>query len=696
MKRIQCLPELLAPAGDRSALIAAILGGADAIYVGGRRFGARAYAKNFDENELAEAVVLCHLFGVRLYVTVNTLVHDKELADAVEYAKKLHGMGVDAVIIADLGLAAALRREVPDLELHASTQMGIHNSRGADTAYALGCSRVVLARECSARDIKEITEKSRPEIEVFVHGALCVCHSGQCLFSSMVGGRSGNRGECAQPCRLPYNNGKYVLSLKDLSLADHINELIDSGVASLKIEGRMKSASYVYEVTRTYRKLLDEHRGANAVEREHLAAIFSRGGFTDGYFNGKVQGRMTGIRSEADKEATRALDAFDANLPRVALRATASFLKDEPARLSFSCHVTSRWDGIRAEISASVLGDIPAVAENAPLEVKSLGARLAKLGATPFSLSLSDADISLSPSLNLSPGKINELRRTATDALLKKLAVPLDDIIAAKREEVPDAISPVGASIRKPTGITAQFMQPEAYREIKAKMPNALSDIDICYLPLFSLEASDVADGVGAYLPPVIMESEWGEVRDRLATVAAWGVKYALVSNISEISLVRECGLTPVADFRLNVTNKNTYALYASMGCSDISLSPELTVPQARDIGGRVITLGRIPLMITERCFIKDNFGCDKCGKAAITDRMGQRFPMLREWKHRNVIMNSQPTYMGDKKNELLSASLSGHHFILSSESGEEAARLIGSYRGGEKLNTPHRRIGRR
>jgi putative protease len=516
-----------------------------------------------------------------------------------------------------------------------------------------------------------------------------------------VGGRSGNRGECAQPCRLPYNNGKYVLSLKDLSLADHINELIDSGVASLKIEGRMKSASYVYEVTRTYRKLLDEHRGANAVEREHLAAIFSRGGFTDGYFNGKVQGRMTGIRSEADKEATRALDAFDETLPRIPLRAVASFLKDEPSRLSLAFSVTSRWDGTRAEISASVLGDIPAVAENAPLEVKSLGARLAKLGATPFCLSPIDAQISLSPALNLSPGKINELRRAATDALIKRLSVPLDDIIKVNSSVGSDASQIEAADAcevtkHKPRGITAQFMRSDVYRELRAKAPNALLGIDVCYLPLFSIEEADVTDGIGVFVPPVIMEGEWSEVRDRLATVAAWGVKYALVSNISEISLVRECGMTPVADFRLNVTNKNTYALYASMGCSDIILSPELTVPQARDIGGRVITLGRIPLMITERCFIKDNFGCDKCGKAAITDRMGQRFPMLREWKHRNVIMNSQPTYMGDKKNELLSASLSGHHFILSSESGEEAARLIGSYRGGEKLNTPHRRIGRR
>ena len=249
MFRKNTLPELLSPAGDIDCLYAAVAAGADAVYVGGKRFGARAFAKNFDILELALAVEYCHLHGVKLYVTVNTLIEDKEMAEAVAYGAELYRIGVDALIVADVGLIRALRRYVPDLELHASTQLSAHSTSGVEASASLGVSRAVVARELSLTDIKSVVESSSLEIEVFLHGALCVCHSGQCLFSSIVGGRSGNRGECAQPCRLPYNGGKYPLSLKDLALCDHIPALIESGVASLKIEGRMKSPDYVYTVT---------------------------------------------------------------------------------------------------------------------------------------------------------------------------------------------------------------------------------------------------------------------------------------------------------------------------------------------------------------------------------------------------------------------------------------------------------------
>ncbi|MBO5945442.1 MAG: U32 family peptidase, partial [Clostridia bacterium] len=208
----------------------------------------------------------CHLHGVRIYVTVNTLVNDLELEALSDYAAYLYKIGIDAVICADLGAIREIRRRVPDLEIHASTQMSVHNVSGAKAAYELGCTRVVPARELSLENIKTMVENTPTEIEIFLHGALCVCHSGQCLFSSLVGGRSGNRGECAQPCRLPYNGGKYPLSLKDLSLAEHIPAIIESGVSSLKIEGRMKSPEYVYAVTKIYRTLLDEGRAATLGE----------------------------------------------------------------------------------------------------------------------------------------------------------------------------------------------------------------------------------------------------------------------------------------------------------------------------------------------------------------------------------------------------------------------------------------------
>ena len=225
MRRKSKLPELLAPAGDFEALLAAVSAGADAVYLGGRAFGARAYAKNFDLDEIERAVEYCHLYGVKLYVTVNTLVFDKEMRELSDYAAKLWEVGVDALIITDLGAIREIKRRVPNMELHASTQMSVHSADGARMAAALGCSRVVLARELSYENIRAATEGSPIETEVFLHGALCVCHSGQCLFSSLVGGRSGNRGECAQPCKRPFGDG-YPLSLSDLSLASHIEELI--------------------------------------------------------------------------------------------------------------------------------------------------------------------------------------------------------------------------------------------------------------------------------------------------------------------------------------------------------------------------------------------------------------------------------------------------------------------------------------
>ena len=334
MKRKDRLPELLAPAGDRECLIAAVNGGADAVYVGGKAFGLRAFAKNFDTEDLIFAVRYCHLHGVKLYVTVNTLVYDREMKELSDYVHLLWRIGVDAVITADMGVIREIKRRVPKLEIHASTQLAVHNTAGVNEAFALGCKRVVVARELSLENIRAAVDNSEAEIEVFLHGALCVCHSGQCLMSSMVGGRSGNRGECAQPCRLPYNNSKYVLSLKDLSLASHVRELCESGVASLKIEGRMKSPEYVYHVTKIYRGLLDEQRDANKEEKKKLADVFSRGGFTDGYFIGKKDMPMTGIRTDTDKNASRSVQPADTELKRARVRAVVKIVLGEESEMT--------------------------------------------------------------------------------------------------------------------------------------------------------------------------------------------------------------------------------------------------------------------------------------------------------------------------------------------------------------------------
>ncbi|MBO7293160.1 MAG: U32 family peptidase, partial [Clostridia bacterium] len=285
MRRKTPLPELLAPAGSPEALYAAISAGADAVYLGGRH-SARAFAKNFDEEALRDAVAYAHLRGVKIYLALNTLLFDRELPEVLSYADRVAALGIDAAIVADRGLMRLLRRHLPELPLHASTQAFIHNTATADYYASLGVTRVVAARELSGAALREMIDCATAEVEVFLHGALCVSHSGQCLFSSLVGGRSGNRGECAQPCRLPYGGG-YPLSLSDLSLARHIPELVASGVSSLKIEGRMKSPSYVAGVTGIYRRLLDEGRAPTAAEEEELLRLFSRSGFTDKYYTGR-------------------------------------------------------------------------------------------------------------------------------------------------------------------------------------------------------------------------------------------------------------------------------------------------------------------------------------------------------------------------------------------------------------------------
>ena len=675
MFRKSTLPELLAPAGDMSCLYAAVRGGADAIYVGGKRFGARAFAKNFEIEELASAVEYCHLHGVKLYVTLNTLIEDREMADAVGYAAELYRIGVDALIIADLGAIAAIRRYVPNLELHASTQMSVHSSLGANAAAELGVSRVVVARELSLEEMKSVVGSSKTEIEVFLHGALCVCHSGQCLFSSMVGGRSGNRGECAQPCRLPYNGGKYPLSLKDLSLADHIPALIESGVASLKIEGRMKAPDYVYAVTSIYRKLLDEGRAANAEERETLRRAFSRSGFTDGYFVGKTEKGMTGIRSETDKQQALHVctDMFQPMRRRVYAKVTMRL--GEPAEMTI-------FDDKK---SVTVYGISPNLAENSPLTHESVKARLCKMGNTHLSLSPEDIDLSLDEGINLPPSAINALRRDAAEKF-----------VSQRREIINQEYTPPKngfKNIKKFT--TAQFFDEKSYLDAIKCNENAISSIDISFIPMDSSEKA-LSLSRGVYLPPVIFDGELDEVKELLEKAKNSGIMYALVSNIGQIELAKAYGLTPVGDFRLNITNVESRIAYEKMGASHLILSPELTLPKARDIGGALITYGRIPLMITERCFISENFGCKSCNNATLTDRLGEKFPMRREFRHRNVIFNSIPTYMGDRVGELKSHRIESNHLIFSNESGREIIGVLEAIKNSAPLPNKVRRVGRR
>ncbi len=666
------LPELLCPAGSPEALDAAIEGGADAVYLGGAVFNARMNAHNFGGDALRSAVLRAHAYGVKVYLTLNTMLTDRELPTAVAFAAEAASIGVDALIVADLGLAAAIHAALPELELHASTQMSGHNSHAARELQRFGFSRMVVAREISEKDLFQTVKESPIEIEMFVHGALCVSHSGQCLFSSLVGGRSGNRGECAQPCRLPYartgsKKATYPLSLKDLSLAAHVPAIIESGVASLKIEGRMKSPEYVRNTTRIWRRLLDERRAATGEELRELADAFSRGGFTDGYFCGAIDRRMLGVRSEGDKELSRTLEPFTGITRKIGLHFSFAMHKNAPMTLALS-------DGSR---TVTAVGETAQEAINAPLSRETVTRNLSKLGGTPYAVASIATD--MEDGLMVPISQLNALRRAAIE-LWESAYAPQGTTRA--RPYVPQ-VSPDKRAFAR----VARFYSP-------AQVTPASRDyFDRIYLPLG--KETDVCDGV--ILPPVIFESDLSRIAEMLRAAYEKGIREAMIGNIGHLRLVTDTGMTPVGDFRLNIANNASVSAWEALGVDNLLLSPELTLPQARDIGGNtaLIVYGRIPLMTLEKCISRDISDCNACNtnRIMLEDRKGVSFPVLREWEHRNVICNSLPTCMSDRADALLRAGITAQHFLFTIESPDEVDAVIDAFRRGASIPGQVRRI---
>lgn len=679
-------PEILSPAGSPEAFFAALGAGADAIYVGCPSFNARINAKNFDRASLTEAIRYAHALGTKVYVTLNTLLLDREIKDFLAEAKFCYRAGVDAAIVADLGAAKLIKKHIPNMPIHASTQLSGHNSICAKELEKLGFERMVCAREISKESLKRLIDESPIEIEAFVHGALCVSHSGQCLFSSMVGARSGNRGLCAQPCRLPYKvqgaKGEvYPLSLKDLSLARHVRELIDMGVASFKIEGRMKSPEYVGGVTSVFRRLVDENRGATDDEMRYLAELFSRGGeFTDGYYSKNINSSMLGIRTDKEKNASRELYSTSSSEKRKAkIDMSAKFVLGEPISLEITL----------GKKRARSVGQSPEKAINAPLSRENVIKNLTKLGNTPFELG--NLDIELDEGVIVPVSAINKLRRDAVEAILATgdPDFKLVGEYVAKKNSYPRP-----KEIKK----VARFISEDQISE------SAVKYFDILYLPLEKIALNpDISDTVpveklGAILPPVIFDTEADEVRAMLKMAKNVGVSHLLVGNIGHLSFAREFCMIPHGDFRLNVMNSESYDGIISLGFEDVILSPELTVAQIRDISAQksAIVYGRIPLMTLEKCVAKEISSCKSCMENSVflTDRTGARFGVVREWKHRSVIYNSVPTYVADTQSELFGAGVGEWVFIFSDEGKKEVDLVISAYKNKSRANFAVRRIG--
>ena len=673
--------ELLSPAGSPEAVIAAVQNGADAIYMGLGNFNARRGAKNFTDEEFERSMRYCRIRGCKVYVTLNTLVNDREIAQAVESARLASEFGADGIIIQDLGLAYAIRQALPDIPLHASTQMSIHNLAGVETAAEMGMTRAVLARELSLEQIKFITQHASIETEVFVHGALCFCQSGQCYMSSLIGRRSGNRGMCAQPCRMQYSLGgrmdDYPMSLKDNCLVDRLSELEDAGVACLKIEGRMKRPEYTAIVTKIYSRALKEHRQPSAEEMETLEKAFSRQGFTQGYFNGDKKD-MFGRREEPDKDTEKLFTVArkgysEGELRRVPVHFYTVAEKNMPVKA-----IAFDDDGNRA----AAMGGVPEKARGQGLTAAYITEQMFKTGGTPYNCVENRAQVD--PGLYLPASEINDLRRKLVAELSEQRAKPPRRSVA-KLPEKPKGKLPTGDPAMIFQVLTEEQLSPElaALKPQYLYVPLTLMTEKLDLLRPFAEQGTIPV----AVLPRVITDNEAAEVYDMLSRMFDQGVNEALVGNLGHAMLAKKAGMKLRGDFGLNTFNSMSMKVIRQAGFISATASFELRLSQIRDmikpLDTELIIYGRIPLMVSDQCIIRHSAGrCNCQTPGQMSDRMGSVFPVVKEFGCRNVIYNAHKLYLADKAEDVYAAGAWGLRMMFTTESMRECVEVAKGYMG--------------
>ena len=668
--------EILAPVGNEEMLRAAVFSGADAVYLGFSGFNARTSANNFDADTLKEAVRFCHARGVAVHVALNTTVYGGELPALEQAIRAVAASGADAVICQDLAVATLIGKIAPQLPRHGSTQMSVHSLQGALELKELGFTRVVLARELSLPEVEHITKHCGIETECFVHGALCMCVSGQCYMSAFLGGRSGNRGSCAGPCRLPFEantlpEGKpgrlHHLSLKDNSVIDKLDKLQALGVASAKIEGRLRTPEYVAAAV----SACLAGREGRAYDRDLLKNAFSRSGFTSGYLDGKINGTMFGVRSEADAELTKKT-----------LPALRELYRRERSRVPVKMKLEIEEGGEKLTVTdadgnkAFAYGDAePQPARTDPAE--SLHRSLAKTGGTPFAVENDDITVEMDGGPWFIPGStVNELRREALDALLKKREVlrpwpTTDEHVPA----LPLRTLPPHRTLR------ARF---ESWDQVPER---ALDGVEYLTLPI--AQADRVPREWRAKtlleLPRVMFGRLEEDTARRIAATQDAGFAGYEVSNIAHLRLCR--GLPMSGSFGLNITNQLAAQFYADNGLGSMLILPEVkdsdisTIAPTREgkpVPTGVITYGHMPLMVTRACPLQNIHDCAHCDKTGLlTDRKAKKFP-VRCGLGVRTIYNPVPIYMGDKPGAL-TVDYGVAYFTL--ESREEAAAILDSIR---------------
>ena len=666
--------EILAPVGSEEMLHAAVFSGADAVYLGFSGFNARTGAGNFDADSLKEAVRFCHARGVKVHVALNTTVYGGELASLCDAIRAVAASGADAVICQDLAVATLIGKIAPQLPRHGSTQMSVHTLQGALELKELGFTRVVLARELSLPEVEQITRHCGIETECFVHGALCMCVSGQCYLSAFLGGRSGNRGSCAGPCRLPFEanalpEGKpgrlHHLSLKDNSVIDKLDQLQAIGVASAKIEGRLRTPEYVAAAV----SACLAGREGRAYDRDLLKNAFSRSGFTSGYLDGKIDGTMFGIRSEADAELTKKT-----------LPALRELYRRERSRVPVRMKLEIEEGGERLTVTdadgnkAFAYGDFePQPARTDPTE--SLKRSLAKTGGTPFAAENIEVEMDEGPWFV--PGStVNELRREALDALLKKREVlrpwPVQDV---ELEPLPQRTLPPHRTLR------ARFERWDQVPE------QALSGVEYLILPIAQADRvpREWRGKTLLELPRVMFGKLEEDTARRVAATQDAGFAGYEVSNIAHLRLCR--GLPMSGGFGLNVTNQVAAQFYADNGLGSVLILPETKdsdistiapTHAGKPVPTGVLVYGHMPLMVTRACPLQNIHDCAHCDKTGVlTDRKAKKFP-VRCGMGVRTIYNPVPIYMGDKPGAL-TVDYGVAYFTL--ESREEAAAILDNLR---------------
>lgn len=659
--------ELLAPAGGMRELKAAIASGADAVYIGASSFSARSGAENFKENEMRDAVEYAHTYGVKVHCAINTLIKENEMQSAADAAITANKCGVDAIIIQDLGLASHLTKLLPDIELHASTQMTVTSLLGVKYLEDIGFSRVVLARELSLPEIEYIAKNAKAEIEVFVHGAICMSYSGQCLMSSILGGRSGNRGRCAQPCRLPYTlaeNGKacdngYILSPKDMALINHLEELEKAGVASLKIEGRLKSAEYVSAVTGIYRKYLDNHKKVLSEDIRELKNAFSRSGFTDGYLTGRLGKDMMSHKNPANNSGSTFTDeakkrAEGKSGRKLPVDIYVSLIEGDVLRVTGFAN-----DDIFVACKGSQKAE---KAINRPLDKDRLKEQLSKLGDTPFYLS--GITVNMDEGITVPIKEINEVRRSLSESLKRELS---------KREE------------KRVVDIPLLFGKNSQYTQIYLSAEISSIDQGIAIIKNGGVKRIYASCDVAKEL---IKEKTNIEIVSRTADILTdEEVATEYVSISSPAALVKYKDKAKYGEWRLNIYNSYTADMFPQLSC--VTISPELNL---RDIKSaishiektqtEIIGYGHIPLMIMKNCPIKAMGRCQNGNNIyKLRDRKGMEFPMICTKGCKSVLLNSKPIYTADMIDEIKATGVNCIRLNFTVENPSDCIKIVNMYR---------------